>query len=506
MTSVTDRLKNTRGIYRGRGEARTGKDIGFAVYIVAMGALLLVFPVLSWTVLLLVEPSVFSMLTAPSAGHMAGVVCGLVLVAAAAAGQVGGPVALSPFFVTLLAGTDISRGRALRRPFFATTVIVALGALAIGLLFSGVLVFTGASSFLAGLVFVLACVAFSVLVSVVWLASQCMTSWTWVLPTLLLAATVLTAVVDPLMVYMPWGWVGGLWPTQTDLPPWPLIPLGITTVIGGVCVPRILNALQGERLREQGQQWRSASTAAQAGDFATAFAGFRAKPSLGRRWTAVPRSPLFVRFFLRDLIGAMRTPARCLAGVGVLIFAYWVIALAFVSGPWPGWLPAGIGAALGYLALGVLCDGFRHAAEAAGSPPLYGYTTAKLYLLHSLFPLALSLVGAVIGIGLATHGGVPVGSAGAVVAVAVLLVLVRAYDSAKGPLPMSLLTPAPSPVGDTSGLAVLSWQADALLIATIAGTVIISVTTTETVFHGLLVASLAAGFVLSRLRRRLAGL
>lgn len=506
MTPVAERLKNTRGLYRARGEARTSKDIGFAVYIVVLVALLLVFPVLSWTVLLLVEPSVFSALTAPSAGHTVGIVCGLLLAAAATTGQVGGPVALSPFFVTLLTGTDVPWDRALRRPFIVATVVVALSSLAIALLLSGVLVFTGASSLLAGLVFVLACITFSVLLCVVWLASQCMTSWTWVLPILLLAATVLTGLMDPLMAYTPWGWVGSLWPTRPSFDVWPLVSLGITAMIGGVCVPRMLNALQGERLREQGEQRRSASTAVEAGDFATAFAGLRAKPSLGRRWSAISRIPVFARFLLRDLIGAMRTPARFAAGVGFLVLAYWVSALAFISGPWPGWLPAGIGAALGYLGLGVVCDGLRHAAETAGLPPLYGYSTAQLYLLHSLFPLTLSLGCAVVGLGLATQAGVPLSSSSAVVAVAVLMVAVRAYDSAKGPLPMSLLTPAPSPVGDTSGLAVLGWQADALLIATIAGTVVLSVTTAETILHGLLVALLAAGVVLIRLRRRLAEL
>ncbi|MGJ9426681.1 hypothetical protein ACHABX_12655 [Nesterenkonia halotolerans] len=503
MTTVTERLRVIRRIYRARGDARTIRDLGFTVYVAALMVLFVVFPMFYWVVALLTQQQVLALLSAPSAGHVFGVACGVVLVAAAMLSKARGPVAPSPFFATVLAGTDVPRRHGLLRPFVISTLLVATGGSLIGVLLGGVLVVSGSASHTDGALFAVTCFVFSILVSVVWLASQSLNHPTWVLPTVLLSATVLTAVIGLVGPFTPWGWVGLLWPAEPSPSPWPLILLGGTAVIWGACVPRLLDGLEFESLRRQGEQWRSASTAAGAGDFSTALAGFRAKPAIGRTWTAVSRHPVFVRFLLRDLIGGLRTPGRFVTGMGFLVLASWVSALAFIPGPWPSWVPAAIGSGLGYLALGVFCDGLRHAAETAGEPPIYGYTTTRLYLLHSLLPLALSLFCAAVGLALANHAGVSMSSAGAMMALAVLTVVVRAYDSAKGPLPINLLTPTPSPVGDASGLMVLSWQADALLIAAIAGGAVSSVATTETSVQGLLVAALVAGFVMLRLRRRL---
>src|SRR5699024_12821792 len=55
------------------------------------------------------------------------------------------------------------------------------------------------------------------------------------------------------------------------------------------------------------------------------------------------------------------------------------------------------------------------------------------------------------------------------VLLALVLVAARARDAAKGPMPLSLMTPIPTPQGDLSVLSVLVWQADALLLAMLAG-------------------------------------
>ncbi|RIJ54667.1 hypothetical protein DZF99_11465 [Clavibacter phaseoli] len=50
-------------------------------------------------------------------------------------------------------------------------------------------------------------------------------------------------------------------------------------------------------------------------------------------------------------------------------------------------------------------------------------------------------------------------------AVALLLVVVRAFDAAKGPLPLAVMAPVVTPAGDASALVIAAWQADALLLA-----------------------------------------
>src|SRR5699024_3232904 len=69
-------------------------------------------------------------------------------------------------------------------------------------------------------------------------------------------------------------------------------------------------------------------------------------------------------------------------------------------------------------------------------------------------------------------GTLELSGVGLPVLLALVLVAARARDAAKGPMPLSLMTPIPTPQGDLSVLSVLVWQADALLLAVLAGAVL----------------------------------
>ena len=87
-----------------------------------------------------------------------------------------------------------------------------------------------------------------------------------------------------------------------------------------------------------------------------------------------------------------------------------------------------------------------------------------------------------------------------VAVVLLLVVLIRAYDSAKGPLPVLLLTPVPSPFGDLSSLNVSLWQADALLIAVVVGALGVAAGSPVSL---LVLTLLITGLLVVGLRRRL---
>jgi hypothetical protein len=501
MTTASKRLTTIRRAYRFRGDAKTGADISYTVYAAALIALIVGFPVSRALVVLLTEPPVLAAMQTPVAPRLVSVLFGLLLVGFAALGRARGPVALSPFFVTLLAGTDLPSSRTLLRPFATTVSIVVAASSALGILVGSVLVLAGSASFVGGVVFVAGCGSFSLIACFVWLWAQ-RSVHSWVPSVALLAAVIITTISEPLLAAAPWGWAGGLWPA--DGPP-TLSPVILLCVTAGACwvfLPRFLNSLNRATLLQQSQRWQSAATAAVSGDLATALGGFRAKPSIGRAWTAVTKHTMFARFLLRDLTGTLRTPGRFFTGMVFLLLANSISALAFAPTALPAWLPATIGSAIGYLALGVLSDGFRHAAEAAGTSPLYGYSTTRLYLLHAILPLALSFVSGTVGTVIAVLLGAPIISAMAIGIVAVLLVFVRAYDSAKGPLPIILLTPMPSPAGDPSVLAVLGWQADAVLIASVTGTIILSLAASGSL-HAIAIAIVVTTALLILLRRRL---
>jgi hypothetical protein len=50
-------------------------------------------------------------------------------------------------------------------------------------------------------------------------------------------------------------------------------------------------------------------------------------------------------------------------------------------------------------------------------------------------------------------------------AIVLLLVVVRAFDAAKGPLPLEVMAPVVTPAGDASALVIAAWQADALVLS-----------------------------------------
>ena len=509
MLTATDRLAQLRRLYRKRGDARTRADIGFLFYAGLLVALIVGFPIVRAIVVVLSETAILETLQSPRAGWAVSLVTGVLLVLFAALGQVRGPVTPSPFFVTLLARTDIPRSVALRRSLVTTALVLTIGIAAVAGLLGGVLVVAGGASLWNSLAFFLASICFAVICAVLWLTSQAKCQRAWVLPSVGLAVVATTVLVDHLLLFVPWGWLGALWPGSETEPAWyALIALTALAIGGCLMVPKLLNALRSDDLANQADRWQSAGTSALTGDLSTALGRFRAQPKTGRGWRAVRTHNFAARFFLRDFIGTIRTPMRLAIGTVALIFAGGLSVLALTTAAFPAWPPAAAGAALGYLALGVFSDGFRHAAETAATPPLYGYSTERLYLLHSILPSVAALVASTLGatIALVILGG-PMWALLVFVATTVVLVLIRAYDSAKGILPIALLTtPIPSPVGDPTVLLILAWQADALLMASITGAVIVAQVATGNLGAVITLLACAIAALLWLTKRRLTAL
>lgn len=193
-------------------------------------------------------------------------------------------------------------------------------------------------------------------------------------------------------------------------------------------------------------------------------------------------------------------PARFLAATVILALGGFAVALAFSTSASPTWL-ALLGAGLIYGGLGSLTDGFRHAAETASAPALYGYSAAKLYVLHAAFPLLMSVLATTLGgaLALMTDDGDST-SLFLVAMSATFIVTVRAYDSAKGPLSQTLLTPIDTPIGDMSGLWVLFWQGDALLLALL---VVVIAIQPQTLLIGVMIMLMGMLLVLLMAWRRL---
>lgn len=476
MPNATERLCTMRRLYRRRSEGRTTGDMAYAVYAIVLGIAVVAVPAIHALFQALAHPVVLPVLEASATGQAVTLVGGVGLAAFAAVGAVRGPALLSPFLLTVFAGTDMGRHRTLLHPFLAATIALTTTIAALAVLVSSVLVLAGTTTPASGFWFTLAATAYGVLSSVVWLAGQCLGSArAWTLSALILAAVLLTWVFPSSAVLAPWGWLGLSWPPEASPGWWPPTLLGLAALVAAGLIPKLLNALRGPVLLEQAHRWQTAEIATGTADFAGALATYRAKPRVGRYWDAVTRTRIMTRFFLRDLTGILRTPGRFVAGTAFLLLGGYITALTYIPAEVPAWIPAAVGATISYAALGVFTDGLRHAAETAAAPPLYRYSTAGLYGLHATLPTLWAIACTTIGLSLApTETDLALLSS--MGCLALFVVAARVYDSAKGPLPPMLLTPISTPAGDLSGLMVLAWQADALLIVAITTAAILTAT------------------------------
>src|SRR5699024_720011 len=92
-------------------------------------------------------------------------------------------------------------------------------------------------------------------------------------------------------------------------------------------------------------------------------------------------------------------------------------------------------------------------------------SSASLYLAHAVTPASAALLSGVVATVVAAASGLPIIAGATACVCAGLLVLVRAADSARGPLPVRLLTPVPSPLGDAAGVRVVMWQIEGAAVS-----------------------------------------
>lgn len=477
------RVRAVRRAWRERTATRGPAELAYAVYLVVVLATMVGVPALGAAARALSTPAALGSLTSPGSPARVVLGAGLVLAGALWGGALYGPVTTHPTLVTLLASTDVPRRVGLRRTFGGRATALGLAAAGMAGFFGTVLVLAGAAT--AGDVSLLALggAALGVVTAVAWLAGQAFARHAWWLAAVAAALATLAAT---------WRPAGGVHPAGV------LGVLAVVVVLALLVTPRLLDALRGPDLLASAVRWEGASTTARYGDVQGALAALRALPRLGRRWRAVGPGHPVVRFAVADLVGAWRTPGRCT--VGVLAVVAGAIALATAHGP-AAPLLAGAGSLVVFCGLGTLCDGVRHAVVLAVGPTYLGLGRWRTLALHSVAPALVLAGGGLAGvagahaIGGQAHVAVP--------ALALPLVLaVRVWSSAKGPLPAALLTPVPTPVGDVSGVNVALWLADAPVLATLAGAGAAWLVTAGSGGPAALVAVVGVALVLAGVRSR----
>lgn len=465
---MSGRVSAALSLWRAR-HVRTIGDRAYVAYLTLMVALVTVAPV-SRAVWLSVSGAegiaVVSSTSAPSIAALAvaGLWAGALLL-----GRDRGPALLPLFPTYALATSDVARsttfrGPVLRAGLLPTTATAAVaGVVGCSLANSGLADPHGAAVFIAagGLTGIIATVA--------WLIGQVSPRGAIPIGLGILGGGMLTALVPALQPLTPWGWVALTYPvTGSAVPVVALTALAAALV---ATVPGLMNRLGTAELLAQGVRWDSATTHAAGMDLSAAAATYRPRSSRGRGLRAVRANrSLPVMFLIRDAVGAVRTPGRLIAGILALGAAGALITFAFAPAA-PSWA-LGSAAGLVLLAgLGPLTDGIRHAASVAADLPLYGISDERLLAGHVLFPLTVTVI-VLIAVVAACSVLAGIGAAPPVLCALALgpLVLVARISSAlKGPLPPSLLTPIPTPLGDLGAAVRLAWALDGVLLAAAAG-------------------------------------
>lgn len=483
-------------IWNARNSA--GRDRAFAVYLAFMVALVAVVPVARAVWVSVTSPAGVALFADAAAPGVASLIVAVLWAGALFVGRVRGPALLAPFLAHTLAMSDLRGTDTFLRPMLRATALITAATTTVAVTIGASLAQHGSVSVLDALLFGVGGVLVGAVTGVLWLTGQAFPRAAAVAALSILILAFVAFATPALQVVLPWTWVG--YPTQMRAPM--IAALAALTAALLAAVPALLNRLRYATLMVQSVRWDALVTHATGMDFASAVTMYQPHPHIGRRWRAVkPRRTLSATFFLRDAIGAMRTPGRLAIGVAALAASGMLLALALTPGA-PAWL---LGAAAGVIAfggLGPLTDGLRHAASMAADFSPYGVSDRTLVAYHLLFPLVVTVAVllAVVGVAALLMAVPPVSAMLSALLLGLFALRIRINNAIKGPLPTVLLAPMPTPMGDPMAAVRLVWALDAIVLAALLGAAAASLFSMPLFFAGVAVA--IVGTAATRWQRR----
>ncbi|TQO19888.1 hypothetical protein FB472_1488 [Rhodoglobus vestalii] len=496
---MSSRSQAAISIWRARNIRTTG-DRAFAIYTVLMLALVAVIPIGRAVWLSATSPTGLSLLADAAAPRIASLIVAALWAGALLLGRDRGPAVLPPFVTHALATSDLPRFNTFGAALLRSGMIVVTGCMIVAGLISTSLASNGLAGAQAVANFIAVGTLVGVITTVAWLVGQVFPRAAVVGALGILALGVVAVAVPASQTYLPWGWVGLAYPTSGGSPSLLALTALALSLVG--LVPVLMNRLGFEQLAMQAARWESATTHAVGMDFSSAATIYQPKPHFGRRIRAVrPYGRLARIFFVRDAIGAIRTPGRLIVSIVALSGAGVLLAFAFVPTA-PGWLLGATAGVIAFAGLGPLTDGIRHAAGVASGFPLYGMSDERLLTHHALFPLVVTLVMllAVVILCSIIFGTASGAAAVSSIALALLALATRISNALKGSLPIALLTPMSTPAGDPMAAVRVIWGLDAILLAALGGAAAVLAFESPILLLG--ISTALTGIVVTRWRDR----
>lgn len=452
-------------------------------YLALFIILIVLIPVIRALVVALAAPLSISILTAATTPAVVAVGAVALVLAVSCVGNTRGAIVPRPAFVHFVAQSPLPARLTLKRSLIAAHILAAVAFATAAAAVCGAFAVSGLTvNPLATTLFIVAAAAYGTVLVAAWLAGQAsagVRTCAWIaLGATAASSAVITASGGATQVA---EWMRAATDTvATGDIELTTVWFAVSVTIAWVCIagtPALLGRLRGTELMTQGQIWASAGVLASTGDVRGSLERIRMSAHHTPRRVGLRIGPLAWLIVKRDATGSMRHPVRLGVGIcsallaGVLV-AHVLSTSAQPGGPGIGAFIGAVSGMLGYLSAGAFSDGVRAHADNIGAPALFGIAEQPLAMLHLILPLIASCVLMTVGaIGASTfvHPASPIGVVTAAV-FAVIMVALRGVSAVKGPLPITLLLPVPTPVGDVSILFALAWSFDGLLIALAVGT------------------------------------
>ena len=490
----SDRLRTVRHIYSRRQEATEATGRWFLLYVIALLLGIYVVPT-AYLIGTSLDAATATALTGDGALMVINAVLCLLSALGFLLGTGQGPAYLTPFLAHTLLSGDFERRRVLLRPTLGMMTSVAaavVGATAIAgfsvlqtgvwgpghfwLLLSGSL-FTG---FHCGLFWFL---------GQRWAAVPRSTAAGLLV---CLALTVFAAaplVVPRAIWFSPGGWFALLWTEQALGAA--LAVSGAVAVVGValmMLIPSALGGMPARTLIAQSRRTAHARLYSSTGSFDDAAELFRDRPrhrghALMRWAVRGPATGLRGAFsgFVADLAAATRTPRRLVLGFSSMVLGVLLVSLCLgAAGPGSAQeedlllilVPATLlGTALLHLGSGAVADGWRSLKDEFDAAPLFGWAARQATLRRLAWPCAAGLVA--VGLGhlaaqtaswwFGKHSGTTIGWSAVLAGIVLSARFMQTMRDRQ--MPLDSLVPIPTPFGDLSGLKVLFWVAEGLVVS-----------------------------------------
>lgn len=249
--------------------------------------------------------------------------------------------------------------------------------------------------------------------------------------------------------------------------------LAATTAVLGPAALGAIRTVDLARLVRESARASQAQTYAWTGTLHHALDLYRPEPC--GLTSALIRPDGRLRGYLsQGAIRALRTPGRASAGVALLLTGASVLTHgAGGRGDGPAWWLWAFGAICMYLGSGWVGETWRGLRDELTLAPLFGERWGGTLARTLAWPVVAVTTGALLGGGFAVvarwdHHSGHLGDTALLVAGSVVMVLgARFLREMKLHLPLELLLPIITPLGDLSGLRVVAWQFDGFVVVVI---------------------------------------